>query len=218
MNMARVDTHIVTIAKAPLPGRVKTRLCPPCTPGEAASLARAALLDTLDAAASTPATSHLLALDGPRGDWVPAGWRVCAQRGAGLDERLAAAFADAAGPALLIGMDTPQVTPALLAGAMEQLGSPGVDAVLGPAMDGGYWAIGLRRPAAQVFLGVPMSHPSTAEHQLRRLADLGLRCRLLETLRDVDRMPDAYAVARVAPHSRFARALAEIAPAPPAGP
>ena len=199
----------MTIAKAPVAGQVKTRLCPPCTPRQAAELAGAALTDTLAAAQASAAGERLLALEGEPGDWLPAGWRVTAQRGAGLDERLAAAFADAGdGPTLLIGMDTPQVTTDLLDDAIAQLEAPGVDAVLGPAPDGGYWAIGLRHPDPQAFVGVPMSEPDTGERQLARLRERGLRCRLLAELRDVDEIADARAVARSAPHTRFARALA----------
>jgi hypothetical protein len=203
-------TRLVVLAKAPVPGRVKTRLCPPCTPEQAAALARAALQDTLDAAAATDAADHFLALDGSAAGWLPEGWTVTPQRGAGLDERLAAAFADAAGPALLIGMDTPQVTPELLRRALAELERPGTDAVLGPASDGGYWAIGLRRPDPRVFLGVPMSLRHTAEAQLDRLGQLELRWRSLPTLRDVDDIADARAVAAACPGGRFARVLAEV--------
>lgn len=202
-----MNPQLVVIAKAPCPGRVKTRLCPPCTPEQAAGLAEAALADTLAAASATPAARHLLVLDGEAGRWMPDGWTTTRQRGEGLDKRLAAAFEDAGGPALLIGMDTPQVTPRLLSAAMAELRRPGVDAVLGPASDGGYWAVGLRRPDPRVFVGVPMSAGHTAEAQLARLHELGLACRLLPGLRDVDDMADAEAVARECSTGRFARAL-----------
>ena len=74
----------------------------------------------------------MLVLDGPVGDWLAPGVEVVAQRGGGLDERLAHAFADVGGPALLVGMDTPQVTPADLARGSAASGA-GDDAVLGPA-------------------------------------------------------------------------------------
>jgi hypothetical protein len=203
---------LLVLAKAPVPGRVKTRLCPPCSPAEAAALAGAALADTLDAVLATPARRRVLVLDGDPGPGLPAGVDVVAQRGRGLDERLAAAFADAAdGPALLVGMDTPQVTPALLAAAAAALVAPGVDAVLGPAVDGGWWAAGLRRPDPLAFLGVPTSTPGTGEAQRRRLAALGLAVAALPTLRDVDTIADAAAVAAAAPHTRFARRLAATA-------
>ena len=198
----------MVLAKAPRPGRSKTRLCPPCTPRDAAALARAALADTLDAVLATPAARRVLVLDGPVGDWLAPGIEVVAQRGAGLDERLAHAFADVGGPALLVGMDTPQVTRGDLARGLERLAAPGVDAVLGPATDGGYWAIGLRAAQPRAFLGVPMSTAWTGRAQRERLRQLGLRVALLPALRDVDRIADARAVAALAPAGRFARALA----------
>jgi glycosyltransferase A (GT-A) superfamily protein (DUF2064 family) len=83
--------------------------------------------------------------------------------------------------------------------------------VLGPALDGGYWAVGLRAANAGLFHGVPMSRPDTFDYQLARLRSAGLAVRLLEPLRDVDRIDDAHAVARLVPRSRFARELAAVA-------
>ena len=196
-------TALVVVAKAPAPGRSKTRLCPPCTFAEAARLAEAALADTLAAVAASSARRKVLVLDGGPGPWVPSGFDVIPQRGRGLDERLASAFDDA-GPGLLIGMDTPQVTAALLDRSIERLEEPGIDAVIGPAEDGGYWAIGLRVPDRAVFIGVPMSVAGTGAAQRRRLADLRLRTAELPMLRDVDRIEDARAVASAIPGSRFA--------------
>lgn len=188
----------IVLAKAPVAGRVKTRLCPPCTPAEAARLAAAALADTLAAVAATPGVRRrALVLDGTPGPWVPPGFAVLPQRGDGLDERLAAAFADVGGPALLVGMDTPQVTPALLGAGLDRLARAG--AVLGLAPDGGYWAIGLQRPSEAVFHGVPMSAADTGAAQLRRLHDQGLQVDLLPELRDVDTIADAHAVAAACP-------------------
>jgi hypothetical protein len=196
-------TRIVVIAKAPVPGRVKTRLCPPCTPEQAALIAEAALIDTLHVALSVGET--VVALDGPAGGWVPPGVRVIEQHGNGLDERIAAAFQDAGTPALLIGMDTPQVSVELLAECIETL--RGVDAVLGEAEDGGWWAAGLRRVDSRAFVGVPMSKRFTHEAQLRRLQALGWRVERLPVLRDVDTIDDALAVAAQAPHTRFGGAV-----------
>ena len=204
----RAGAALVVLAKAPRAGRSKTRLCPPCTPDEAAALARAALADTLEAVLAAPAARRVLVLDGPAGDWLPAGFEVIPQRGDGLDERLAHAFADVGGPALLVGMDTPQLTPRDLSRGLARLAAPGTDAVLGPAPDGGYWAIGLRAADPRAFLGVPMSTARTGRAQLSRLRALGLRVALLPALRDVDRIADARAVAALAPAGRFARALA----------
>ena len=155
-----MSAALLVIAKEPVPGRVKTRLCPPCTPSQAA--------------------------------------------------RLAAAFADAGGPALLVGMDTPQVSPELLGSGLAALER--ADAVFGPALDGGYWAIGLRRPDASVFAGVPMSRVYTGAFQRGRLAALGLRTVDLPPLRDVDDIAGARAVAAETPGSRFAAELALVRP------
>ena len=204
--------QIMVIAKEPVPGRVKTRLTPPFSPRQAADLAQAALADSLAAAAAVPAARHVIALDGTAGPWVPAGAHVLAQRGAGLDERIAAALADAyialAVPVVLIGMDTPQVTPALLEEALRPLAEGTADAVFGPAADGGFWLLGLRRPDPSLILGVPMSTVHTGVTQAARLAWAGLRIHWLPLLRDVDTAADAYAVAREAPRTRFAAALA----------
>jgi len=202
---------LLVIAKEPVPGRVKTRLAPPCTPEQAASLALAALDDTLAAAlASRRAGRRVLVLDGSPGPWLPDGFDVIAQRGDGLAERLAAAFEDVGGPAFLVGMDTPQVTPELLDAGLEavELG----DAAFGPALDGGYWAIGLRRPDPGVFEDVPMSEDNTGAVQRARLAALDLRTTDLPPLRDIDTIDDARAVAAEAPDGRLAAVLAAVEP------
>jgi hypothetical protein len=109
-------------------------------------------------------------------------------------------------------MDTPQVTPARLTAALRALGAPGVGAVLGPSVDGGWWALGLRTPDPGVFLGVAMSTPHTGDAQRARLHELRLRTAALPTLRDVDDFDDALAVARIAPGSRFAATLRSMRP------
>jgi uncharacterized protein len=205
------EVSLIVIAKEPIAGRVKTRLSPPCTPGDAAALAAAALADTLAAVAATPAPRRVLALDGRPGGWVPGGFEIVPQRPGGLGERLAGAFDVVGGPALLVGMDTPQISPRLLQRSAATLAQDGVGAVLGPACDGGYWAIGLREPRADVFAGVPMSSPRTAPAQRERLRALRIRWRELPSLRDVDTIADARAVARHHPRTRFAAALARLA-------
>jgi hypothetical protein len=190
---------------------VKTRLCPPCTPDEAAAVARAALADTLDAVAAASVGRRVLALDGAPGDWLPAGFEIVDQRGAGLDERLAHAFADLGGPTVLVGMDTPQVDAGVLDGLVATLCEPGTDSLLGRATDGGWWTIGLRVPDPDCFVGVPMSRPDTGDHQHRRLLDRGLHPRAAPALTDVDRFDDALAVARSCPHGRFGRAVLRVA-------
>ena len=204
------DLTLLVIAKEPRPGLSKTRLSPPCSPEEAAGLAEAALHDTLESVAAVPAARRVLVLEGRPGPWLPAGYEVVPQRAGGLDERLAGAFAAATGPALLVGMDTPQVTPALIEASASALAGPEVDAVLGRAEDGGYWAIGLVRPDERAFRGVPMSVQTTGEAQRARLDELGLRTEELPVLRDVDFFEDARAVASEAPDSRFARAVGAV--------
>jgi uncharacterized protein len=194
---------LLVIAKEPVPGRVKTRLTPPYTAEQAAVIAEAALADTLEAVAGTPAARRVVALAGRPGGWLPDGVEVIEQRGDGLDERLANAFGDVGGPAVLIGMDTPQVTPAMLADASRRLEA--ADAVYGPAADGGFWLLGLRDPDPRRLRGVPMSRPDTGARQLERLD--GLRVATLGTLRDVDTAEDAVRVAAEIPGSRFAGAV-----------
>jgi rSAM/selenodomain-associated transferase 1 len=203
--------RLIVIAKAPVPGMSKTRLCPPCTPAQAAAVAEAALADTLLAVKGVAGVRPVLVLDGTPGRWLPRGIDVIPQRGGGLDQRLAGAFDDCGGPALLIGMDTPQVTPALLGSCVDALLAPGIDAVLGPALDGGWWAAGLRRPMASAFLGVPMSTGHTCDVQRRRLAGLGLHVAELPALSDVDLWEDALSVASGAAGGRFAVAVAAVA-------
>ncbi|WP_416978224.1 TIGR04282 family arsenosugar biosynthesis glycosyltransferase [Streptomyces sp. T028] len=197
-------TTLLVIAKEPLPGRVKTRLTPPFTPEEAAGLAEAALTDTLYAVAAAPASRRVLVLDGSPGPWLPPGFEVLPQCAGGLDERLADAFGRCAGPALLIGMDTPQVTPGLLGVDFSDC-----DAYFGPAEDGGFWALGLAEPDPALLRGVPMSTPATGAVQRERLVAAGLRVRDLPRLQDVDTAADAHAVAALAPRGRFAARLAQ---------
>ncbi len=211
---ADLDAQLVVLAKAPVPGKVKTRLCPPYSLDEAARLAAAAMQDTLDAVAGCPVVRRVLVLDGDPGPWLPAGFDVIAQRGDGLAERIENALADTwsshAAPLLLVGMDTPQVESSLLSAALDRLLAPGVDAVLGPARDGGFWALGVRRPAPDLVSGVPMSTGHTGSDQLTRLEAAGLQVQLLATLRDVDTAEDALAVAAEAPRTRFAATLDEL--------
>ena len=105
-------------------------------------------------------------------------------------------------------MDTPQLSVELLRDGIAALTRH--DAVLGPALDGGYWSVGLRAPDAGAFHGVPMSAEDTLACQRRRFAELGLCTYEQPMLRDVDTIADARAVASLAPNSRFARALGEL--------
>ena len=196
--------RLIVLAKAPQPGLSKTRLCPPLSPREAADLAEVALMATLQAVMSTPGCEPLLVLEGPVGSWTPL-IEVRAQRGNSLGERLAAAFEDARGPALVVGMDTPQVTPELLGRGLDLLENPEIDAVLAPTTDGGYWAVGLKKAHPDAFVNVPMSTPWTGAAQRASFKRLALRCASLPELSDFDVFSDARRLASEMAGSDFAR-------------
>lgn len=207
--------RLLVMAKAPVPGLAKTRLAATVGDREAAEVAAAALLDTLDACTATVGPGAcVLALAGDldlglAADEIRdavAGWSVVGQRGDGFDERLALAHLDAGpGPLLQIGMDTPQVTPDLLREAAAGLVDH--DTVLGPADDGGWWVLARHTAdAAGALHGVPMSTPTTYDDTRAALLGRGLTVATAATLRDVDTSEDADHVAGVAPHTRFAHA------------
>jgi uncharacterized protein len=201
---------IIVIAKSPLPGRVKTRLCPPLSLEQAAVLADAAISDTLHVTGRVSARRHVLALQGPAWTGVPRGWDVVAQVPGDLDQRLVGAFAAAGrGPSLLVGMDTPQ----LHATQLKRFEPSHFDACIGLADDGGYWAIGFRDPPAHadVIRGVPMSTSSTGAVQLDAMRSRGLRVQLLDQMADFDTYEQATVIAEQYPRTRFAGAFRSVA-------
>jgi uncharacterized protein len=204
-------SQVIVIAEAPAPDRVDDWLSPPLRPQQAALVAEAALADTLEVVAAAPVTRRVVALDGAPGDWLPDGFRVIGQRGGELDERLAAAFADAYSvaplPMVLIGTDTPQVTVDILGDAVASLESGEADAVFGPSTDGGFWMLGLRRPDRSLLAGVPMSAQDPGRVLLERLAGAGLRVALAPRLTEVSTLEAAEQVAAECPSSRFAAAF-----------
>ena len=190
--------HCTIIAKAPVAGLVKTRLCPPCSAEQAARVAAAALADTFDVVASVARAAGVrtvLLLDGMPQPWMPTNFEIVHQRGDGLAERLCNGFADL-GAGVIVGMETPSVAGAL---------ADGIDAVrrgldvIGLATDGGYWMIGLSEAGVQLgtaaFDGVPMSQSNTGLSQLGRLHSLGRAVRTLPVARDLDTFDDLVAVA-----------------------
>lgn len=212
---------VLVMAKAPVAGRVKTRLCPPLLPAQAADLAAAALLDTVSSVAATVDARTVVALDGEVRHARRAGElraalaevTVIPQQGNSFSARLVAAHIDAGGdgPVLQIGMDTPQLTPMMLTSAMAVLRAPQVDAVLGPASDGGWWALGLRAAVhARVLRDVPLSRHDTGELTLSALRAIGLRVEILPTLTDVDTFTDAIRVAMIAPGTLFAAGVRKL--------
>jgi rSAM/selenodomain-associated transferase 1 len=205
--------QVLVMAKAPVPGRVKTRLGWEIGPQRAAELAAAALLDTVEACSAYSPAGCYLALDGALRSAIDgleigsrlSGWTVLAQGGAGLAERLANALASVPGPVVQIGMDTPQLVPADLADVVAGLSEH--DAVLAPAEDGGWWALALRDPRrASALRTVEMSTPTTHRDTLAALRRAGLSVGEGSTRRDVDTLADARAVAATS-SGRFARAF-----------
>jgi len=194
---------VLVVAKAPEPGLAKTRLAATVGDRVAADIAAAALLDTLDAVAAAPVAARVVALTGNLETAASAAeirrrlesFTVIRQRGDDFANRLANAHADAANgyPVLQIGMDTPQVTAELLADCGRQLLE--VPALLGFALDGGWWVLGVRTPATAEYLrAVPMSQPDTGELTLKALHDNGISVALTQRLTDFDVVDDVVAV------------------------
>ncbi|MGA6206365.1 TIGR04282 family arsenosugar biosynthesis glycosyltransferase [Nocardia testacea] len=219
-----MDATVLVVAKAPIAGFAKTRLTPPLRPVAAATVAAAALLDTLTAVRGSGARHTIVAWTGDLAraecsaeiaraldDFV-----IVPQRGHTFGARLANAHADAARsglPVLQIGMDTPQITPELLAEAAGKLLS-GRDTVLGPATDGGWWALGLTDPrAARLLADVPMSTRHTGRLTRDALVANGFDIALLPTLTDVDHVDDIAPVAAVS-GGRFSAVTARLMVAP----
>lgn len=209
------------LAKAPVPGEVKTRLCPPITPVQAAGIAAAAFQDTLDAVLAVPDVVPVVALTGDLaravdGAALSARLReitVLPQRGMTLGQRIAAAYADTAAvvghrPVLQIGMDTPQVDAKLLSHCLDRLEGDGVDAALGMATDGGWWVLGVRRAElADLIADIPTSRADTGARTLAALRASGCHVVELPELSDVDTWDDAATVATQVPDGRFAAAV-----------
>jgi glycosyltransferase A (GT-A) superfamily protein (DUF2064 family) len=211
--------RILVLAKAPVAGRVKTRLGAYVGLARAAEVAAAALLDTVRACTDAVGTGHChLALAGDLRQAVRAdelaraldGWTIRTQRGAGFAARLVNAHHDLGpGPSVQIGMDTPQVTPDLLLGAAHVPGEH--DAVLGPAEDGGWWVLGLADSRhAAALAHVEMSTPRTHDDTRHALEERGLRVGSTAMLRDVDTARDAEAVAAGLSTGHFARAWSAV--------
>ncbi|HEY1840229.1 MAG TPA: DUF2064 domain-containing protein [Mycobacterium sp.] len=216
--MSVIPVTLLVVAKAPEPGKAKTRLAASVGDRVAAEIAAAALLDTLDAVAATPVAARVVALTGDLNAAAGAddilrrleSFTVIAQRGNDFADRLVNAHGDAGAvceghPVLQIGMDTPQVTDQLLASCARRLLE--AQAVLGPACDGGWWILGLNKPAtAQYLRSVPMSRPDTGELTAKALRNRGVDVTTVETLADVDVVDDVAAVRNACdPAGRFAR-------------
>ena len=195
---------IAILAKAPVPGMVKTRLIPALgAAGAAAQQAQfiARTVATACAAASGPVTmwaapdaTHALFAD--LAARYPIG--LARQPEGDLGARMLAAFAAANGPTLVIGTDCPALTPDHLGEAARALRG-GADAVVIPAEDGGYVLIGLRRAEPALFADMEWSTDAVMAETRARLARLRLACRELAPLWDVDRPEDLLRLREIAP-------------------
>lgn len=191
-------TAVVLVAKAPRPGEVKTRLCPPLAPTEAAALQRCFFLDTVHlmrtlrgptlAAAYAPSKGRPFFEDACRG------FVLVPQRGAGLGARLASAFGQlfvrGFGAVVAIGADTPTLPASFLRSAIELIADPRCDLVLGPSEDGGYYLIGLRALHRPLFERIPWSTDGVLAATLRRAESAGLTAARLPPWHDVDTPDD----------------------------
>ncbi|MEV3933877.1 MULTISPECIES: TIGR04282 family arsenosugar biosynthesis glycosyltransferase [unclassified Streptomyces] len=193
---------ILVMAKAPRPGTVKTRLHPLLGPRRCAELQAGLIRHTMELTTVHTPRTYLAYAPADGGDTIgtaaPAGVRLLLQRGEDLGQRLAAAvtdaFADGAGPLLVIGTDAPTLTGDHLTAAFDPLESH--DVVLGPALDGGYYLIGLRAPHTSLF-GLGSDAWSTDRVLTATLGVArreGLSVELLCPLRDLDTPEDATAL------------------------
>lgn len=203
------EPSLLIVAKAPVPGECKTRIAAEVGDENAAALAAAALLDTLETAMLT-GSPVVVATSGDLDQGVQSEqtraamsrMRVIEQRGVSFAERLANAHhdADTGAGIVQVGMDTPHMTieDVQQAGALVQAG----ETVLGPAEDGGWWLLGEPDATqAQILQDVPMSSPQTCAHTAEALG----RVRWLRTLRDMDTWADAVTLAEQFPTSRLAK-------------
>jgi rSAM/selenodomain-associated transferase 1 len=189
------EAKLIVFAKAPRSGVVKTRLA--ATLGEPA--ARAAYQQLVATVLQQMAPFHNVELrfspDDAESDvrpWLRKGWEMTGQGNGDLGDRLdrafQSAFANGAGRVVIIGSDCPEVTPADIEAAWTALLSQ--DVVLGPAFDGGYWLIGLRRAQPGLFAEIPWSTSAVLQETIKRSLAAGLTVRLLRELPDIDTEAD----------------------------
>ncbi len=222
--MTTSEPRVFVIAKAPVAGRVKTRLVPPLHSEQAVELQRALLLDTLDACrAEIPRTAILHAYpDEAEALSALAGaeTELVLQEGHGLEEALSLTFArhGGEGPLAIVSSDVPGIPRGSLTQTFAALAG-GADVVLGPALDGGYWLIALSSFHAEPFRSIPWSTPAVLAVTLERCREAGLRVELLERWRDLDTLVDLAFVRRAGvelPGRRTAAFLAGLSlPEPP---
>jgi rSAM/selenodomain-associated transferase 1 len=198
---------LVIFAKAPIPGEVKTRLCPPLTPDEAATLHGSFVLDMLErtklAVAKLQLPFHRYLACAPSSELVffkimeeRQGVRLLDQVGTDLGQRMhhtfASLFANGYERVLLVGTDVPTLPLSVYQDALTLFGKS--DVVLGPALDGGYYLIGLTKPAEQLFHEVPWSTKQVLAVTQEHAKKLGLSVGLTTPWRDVDTIADLHSL------------------------
>lgn len=196
-------TALVIFAKAPIPGEVKTRLCPPLTPDEAATLHGSFVLDMLErtklAVAKLQLPFHRYLACAPSSGLVffkimeeRHGVRLLDQVGEDLGQRLhhtcVDLFAKGYKHVILVGTDVPTLPLSVYQEAFAMLSRS--DVVLGPALDGGYYLIGLTKSAEQLFTGVPWSTDQVLAVTQHKAKALGLSVEITTAWRDVDTIAD----------------------------
>ncbi len=190
--------RLIIFARFPEPGKAKTRLIPALGPEGSADLHRRMCEKTLAGVQElqNTGTSVKVYFDGGKEslfqDWLGRDFSYLSQGKGDLGTRMRRAFEDSfregAARVVIVGTDCPGLSPRLCRQAFEALQEN--DLVLGPALDGGYYLIGLRRPAGELFRGVPWGTDGVLRKTRRIAKKLGLRVSFLETLGDVDRPED----------------------------
>jgi len=198
-----MEEAVLLMAKAPVPGRVKTRLCPPLSPAEAARLYSCMLQDTAEEIASLAGSGRYLFLD-PQGaaDVLPeapfSAFERFPQRGKDLGGKMANAAATAfrrgARRVVITGGDCPLLTANRLRQAFREL-REGAEAVFGPTADGGYYLVGLAGPGKELFRDIPWSTQEVLRKTADRCRAAGIPFSFLPPLRDVDTGGDLRALA-----------------------
>jgi rSAM/selenodomain-associated transferase 1 len=184
-------------------GRVKTRLSPELTPEEASTFYGALARDIVRVNGSSDdyETTVYFAPESAYSElrsWLGPGVPLQKQRGEDLGERQHRAIEQALGSGydrvVLIGSDCPTITPSDVKTALESLRE--ADLVIGPAEDGGYYLIGLDRPVRSIFEDIEWSSERVLRQTLEKAENVGLRVRLLDVKRDIDRYGDLEAYYR----------------------
>lgn len=186
---------LAVIAKSPMRGKVKTRLCPPLTPDQATELYRAFLLDTLTLIGRVDGVEPgvLFTPDEAEGDFrsfTPSHYFFVPQRGSDLGERLPNGMADffARGydAAIIMDSDSPTLPRAFLQAMFAQLTRPDCDVTLGPCDDGGYYAVGMKQVHRAIFQNITWSTEVVLQETLQRGREASLNIMLAPTWYDVD--------------------------------